>query len=542
VNDSAPRSSRRRSKTGSGAGLIQAIRSLSAAQQRTAAAAVVVLVSLGTPWYSTQVVSDGKKVDGTMSGISAFSFVEAAVLLVAVAVLALVWGRATGRRFSLPLTDGTVITAAAGWIGLLVVYRLFDKPETGIDKGTSTFVGLSWGIFASLAAVGLLLATGLDQRRRDAALRAETAAPEDGPVVDPADLVEPETVVSSAGPAAATDGPRDATSAGPPPDVRPSPSDVLEPLQPGGTAGSDAHQANGTAAPTDRRDAQDGPVPGDDRGAPDPRYDLRGPAPRHDQGALDPRYDRRDPDPRYDPGAPDPRYDPREPDPRYDRGAPDPRYDRRGPDPRYDRGGYDPRYDRPAPDPRYDPREPDPRYDRGAPDPRYDRREPDPRYDRGGYDPRYDQGAPDPRYDRREPDPRYDRGAPDPRYDRPAPDHRYDQDPWDRSEPPPRPSWPGPDDRTRRRSEPRHPDDTARPSSRSWAYDDAAPPPTTPPSRRRPTPPGATGPAGEDGPGERTDPPASGDDVTRVQPARARDEPDQESRGRFGRRRRREDR
>lgn len=193
-DDPASRPARRRPARTQG-GLLQAVLSLTAAQQRTAAAAIVVLVSLGTPWYTTEVVFPGKDggppttSSGTMSGIGAFSFVEAAVLLVAAAVLVLVWARATERRFSLPVADGTVITAAAGWLGLLVVYRLFDKPEGDTEGNAATLIGLSWGIFASLAAVGLLLATGLDQRRRDAELRASTATPVDGPVVDPADVV-----------------------------------------------------------------------------------------------------------------------------------------------------------------------------------------------------------------------------------------------------------------------------------------------------------------------------------------------------------------
>jgi hypothetical protein len=176
-------------------GPLRAFLGLTAAQQRTAAAALVVLVSLGTPWYSTEVVFPARPGQapsisrGTMSGIGAFSFVEAAVLLVAVAVLVLVWARASGRAFSLPTADGTVITLAAGWIGLLIVYRLFDRPEGDADGGSATLIGLSWGIFASLAAVGLLLATGLDQRRRAAEERAGDPVAPEGPVVDPQDVV-----------------------------------------------------------------------------------------------------------------------------------------------------------------------------------------------------------------------------------------------------------------------------------------------------------------------------------------------------------------
>lgn len=213
---------------------MHALQALTAAQQRTAAAALVVIVSLGTPWYSTQVAfSDGRVVNGSRSGIQAFSFVEAAVLVVALAVLALVWARATERRFSLPASDGTVITAAAGWLGLLIVYRLFDRPDGGSNAGTATLIGLSWGIFASLAAVGLLLATGLDQRRRAAAVRGPRVAPAEGPVVDPGDLVpQPAGPARSAAPvgtpgAAADDATRVAPSGAGEQDVtRVAPSDA----------------------------------------------------------------------------------------------------------------------------------------------------------------------------------------------------------------------------------------------------------------------------------------------------------------------------
>jgi hypothetical protein len=170
---------------------------LSTAQRRTAAAALLLLVTLGTPWYATEVVFRARPGEqapithGTMSGFSAFSFVEAAVLLVAVAVLVLTWARATDRAFSLPGRDGTFVTIAAGWIGLLVVYRLFDRPEGQSTPSSTTLIGLSWGIFASLVAVGLLLATGLDQRRAVPSRRETRGTRDDGPVVDPADVVRP---------------------------------------------------------------------------------------------------------------------------------------------------------------------------------------------------------------------------------------------------------------------------------------------------------------------------------------------------------------
>jgi hypothetical protein len=59
---------------------------------------------------------------------SAFSFVEAAIVLVGLAVLLLLKKRADGRSFHLPFGDGAVILAAGVWSGLLIVVRLFDRP------------------------------------------------------------------------------------------------------------------------------------------------------------------------------------------------------------------------------------------------------------------------------------------------------------------------------------------------------------------------------------------------------------------------------
>ena len=63
-----------------------------------------------------------------MNAFQVFSFVEAAVLLVAVAVLYLLFARGERRSFQLPGGDGGVVLAAGLWAALLLVLRLFDKP------------------------------------------------------------------------------------------------------------------------------------------------------------------------------------------------------------------------------------------------------------------------------------------------------------------------------------------------------------------------------------------------------------------------------
>jgi hypothetical protein len=63
-----------------------------------------------------------------VSTFGPFSFVEAAEVLLALGVLALLRARALGRRFHLPLGDGTAIAAAGLWAAILIVVRLFDRP------------------------------------------------------------------------------------------------------------------------------------------------------------------------------------------------------------------------------------------------------------------------------------------------------------------------------------------------------------------------------------------------------------------------------
>ena len=75
--------------------LVKAFRLLNAEQKAAAVGALLLAVSTFGP----------------------FSFVEAAEILVALGVLALLRARALGKRFHLPFGDGTVIAAAGIWAG-----------------------------------------------------------------------------------------------------------------------------------------------------------------------------------------------------------------------------------------------------------------------------------------------------------------------------------------------------------------------------------------------------------------------------------------
>ena len=134
-------------------------------EQRLAGLAALGLFgSMFLPWYQTQAISVSgarlRPVADKLTAFGVFSFVEAAVLLVATAVLLLLFARGEGRRFYLPGGDGPAIVAAGLWSALLIAIRFFDKPDASAADRTAVIVGVQWGIFVALAAAGALAYAG----------------------------------------------------------------------------------------------------------------------------------------------------------------------------------------------------------------------------------------------------------------------------------------------------------------------------------------------------------------------------------------------
>ncbi|HXB65132.1 MAG TPA: hypothetical protein VNV42_09695 [Solirubrobacteraceae bacterium] len=182
-----------------GAALAHAWKALDRDRRLAAIAALALFVTMLLPWYQQNAVVTAEKtaplVSRNLNAFQVFTFVEAAVLLVAVAVLFLLYMRAEGRNFRLPGGDGGVVLAAGLWAALLLILRLFDKP--GITQhGVAANVGIQWGIFFALAAAGLLAYAGSRMRagqrpeppllRRDRPRRPSPAEPADDgePLVD----------------------------------------------------------------------------------------------------------------------------------------------------------------------------------------------------------------------------------------------------------------------------------------------------------------------------------------------------------------------
>jgi hypothetical protein len=143
-------------------------------------AAAALALTLFLPWYEESYVPEGTRefVNRNVSAFGVFSFVEAAVLLVAAGVLFLVWARSERKGFHLPGGDGTAIVLAGAWAVVLLVWRLFDKPNA--DAASSDY-GLQWGIAAALAAAVALVVTGLRVRAVHRPEPPNPAAEEPGP-------------------------------------------------------------------------------------------------------------------------------------------------------------------------------------------------------------------------------------------------------------------------------------------------------------------------------------------------------------------------
>jgi hypothetical protein len=126
---------------------------------------MALFLTLFLPWYQVTLIAPAKaarlqSASAAITGWGAFSFVEAAVLLVAAGVLTLLFQRAEGRAFHLPGGDGGVIGAAGVWTCVLILWRIFDKQGATTNGPSATTSGVEWGIFIALAAGAFLAYSG----------------------------------------------------------------------------------------------------------------------------------------------------------------------------------------------------------------------------------------------------------------------------------------------------------------------------------------------------------------------------------------------
>lgn len=141
--------------------LVRAWGALDSEQRLAAIGALALLVTMFLPWYELQSLDRKSGVIHSHS-INAFgdvSFVEAAIFLVALGVLAMLFARGERRQFHLPGSDGTIVTIAGCWAALLIFYRVFSRPD-----GNGYPVGIQWGFFLAFIAAGGLAFAGWRMR------------------------------------------------------------------------------------------------------------------------------------------------------------------------------------------------------------------------------------------------------------------------------------------------------------------------------------------------------------------------------------------
>jgi hypothetical protein len=156
--------------------LTHAWRALAAEQRFAALAALALLLTMFLPWYGLQSLNrkSGVIYSHNISAFGDVSFVEAAIFLVAVGVLGMLFARGEGRHFQLPWSDGTVVVIAGVWAAVLIFFRVFSRPA-----GDGYPVGIEWGFFLAFMAAGALAYAGVRMRAlaRPQAPRTRPRAP-----------------------------------------------------------------------------------------------------------------------------------------------------------------------------------------------------------------------------------------------------------------------------------------------------------------------------------------------------------------------------
>src|SRR5262249_41556047 len=139
-------------------------RALTPEQRLAAIAAILVLLSMLLPWYQEtgNAIVKGKlvRIDDSKSAFGVYSFIEAAIFVVVVGVIALLWTRAERKSFHLPGGDGTIIMGAGLWVMFLIFYRQLDKPNGRREGLIQTSIGVQWGIFVAFLLGALLAYAG----------------------------------------------------------------------------------------------------------------------------------------------------------------------------------------------------------------------------------------------------------------------------------------------------------------------------------------------------------------------------------------------
>jgi hypothetical protein len=115
--------------------------------------------SLLFPWYGIELELFG---GFSQTGLEAFNFAHAAILVTAAGSLGLIALCGAGYYPPRPLSEGALLIVAGAWIAVLVAYLALDRPEqiAGFDQ-----VRLRYGLFVALGGAAAIVLGGARLRQ-----------------------------------------------------------------------------------------------------------------------------------------------------------------------------------------------------------------------------------------------------------------------------------------------------------------------------------------------------------------------------------------
>lgn len=146
-------------------------RRLRTGERLAAACALLLFIDMFLPWYGAQVTLLGITRGASATAWQAFSLTDLWMLLLILVTLGLVAVTATHRSPALPVAGSVVVTLLAGFVTLLVLYRIVQQPgpndlvdvEYAAYLGLLLCAGIALGGFLSMRDEGTSLASARAQ-------------------------------------------------------------------------------------------------------------------------------------------------------------------------------------------------------------------------------------------------------------------------------------------------------------------------------------------------------------------------------------------
>lgn len=143
--------------------LLSDLRGLGGNERIAVIGAAVMVGSLALPWYESPISNDL-----VLTGIGAFGWAEAALVLIAAATTFLALQGGGGYVPPRPLREWALFVVAGCWAALIVLYRIADRPRFTL-AGHDEPYDLHYAIFVALGGAMIIVIAGLRMRPRERA-------------------------------------------------------------------------------------------------------------------------------------------------------------------------------------------------------------------------------------------------------------------------------------------------------------------------------------------------------------------------------------